>query len=474
MDGKRSSRIEALRQPPFSLESEQAVLGGLMLNEAALAKVSDWLTEEDFFRKDHRLIYKAILELAGQGKPYDSVTLGEWFEANGIADLVDGSNYILRLANNTPSAANIVAYAEIVQHKSRLRQLIDAGTEIAGQAFDPKADASLIASQATNKLAAMTTSARAGGHRSIKGSVGSWYARLHERFERREEYSGLLTPWEKLNDLTLGLQAGDLIIIAGRSNMGKSVAGFQIATHSALAGYHTALQSLEMRDEAFVQRSVAAIAKISHRSLRRPTDIDESEWPKISETMTRLAAAPLAIDDQAGLTVNQVCARLKRQHLRSSLKLAVVDHLHAIRRPGRDPVNEIADVAQQLKNTAKELNVPIVLLCQMNRSSHGRADHRPTMADLRGSGSIEEIGDVIFFLHREDYYDKTTHMKGVVEMIVGKGRDMPTGDTIYLANRFDQMRLDEWDGPLPTKHEAKESKPAGFKKQPKPDPRSPE
>lgn len=468
MDGDRfqSSRMDALRQPPCSIEAEQAVLGGLMLDERAFARIDGWLVEEDFFRKDHRLIFRAIADQAARGKPIDSVTLGEWFEANGMAELVGGSSYVLKIANSTAGAANIAAYAEIVAEKSRLRKLIDAGTEIAGEAFSPKADASLIASKGTNTLSALLGPARAGGPRQVKGAVSTWLAHLQERYDRGQAISGLETPWSSLNSLMLGLQDGDLIVVAGRSSMGKSVLGFQLGAHVAIVRRkRSAVFSLEMREDQFVQRGVACFGKVPHEHLRNPTKMADDEWSRVSAATSLLAGAPLEVDDESGLTVAQIMARAKRMHLHAPLSLVVVDHLHEIKRPGRDPVNELGDVARALKDLAKKLRIPVVLLAQLNRGNLSRSDHRPMLSDLRASGAIEEIADVVLLLHREDYYDRNTHLKKVVEVIIGKGRDLPAGDSVYLQNCYDQMRLDDWEGPLPEKPaKATATKTTGFKK----------
>lgn len=442
---------ENLRVPPHSLDSECAVLGGLMNKPTALAEISDWLSESDFYRKDHRLIYRAIVELASKGKPQDAVTLGDWFEAQGLGELVGGMGYVMKLANTTGSAANIAAYAEIVREKARLRELIDAGAAVASEAWAPRADASLIAAHASQRIGALVGDPRAGGLHALKGTVGTWFAALNDRFQRKEALTGIETPWAKLNELTLGLQPGDLTIVAARTSMGKSVLAFQLAAHNGLAGRHTAVFSLEMRADQFLQRAVAAFGEIPHEHLRSPVKMAEQDWPKVTAMTIKLGAAPLVIDDQPGLTAQQIVARLKRQHMRSPVTLAIVDHLHEIKRPGRDPVNEFGDAVRTLRSAGKELGIPIVLLAQLNRSNVSRADHRPTTADLRASGSIEEIADVILLIHREDAYDRNTHMKGVVELILGKGRDFPVGEVVYLKNMYSHMRLDDWEGPLPTK-----------------------
>jgi replicative DNA helicase len=293
--------------------------------------------------------------------------------------------------------------------------------------------------------------------------MGAWWADLQRRFDQKQRMTGLLTPFTDLNEVTLGLQPGDLIIVAARPSMGKTVFGCEVASYNALDGGNTALFSLEMRHEAILQRLVAAQARVQHKHLRAPSDLLEEEWPRVADATTKIGAAPLYIDDQRSLTATQIVARAKRQHLRQPLTLIVVDHLHEIRLPGKDRVNEIGDAVRQLKDMAYQLHVPVVLLVQLNRGLTQRADHRPTLADLRGSGSIEEIADIVLLLHREEMHDHTTHLKGVIELILGKGRDLPAGDTIWLKNVYSQMRMENWsaEDAVPTRSAPRASKKKG-------------
>lgn len=452
-----TKRNRDLMMPPHSADSEQAVLGGLMLNEKALLQISDWLTDDHFYLEKHRLIYRAICDLAAKGQPHDAVTLGEWFHAQGVSEQVGGASYVIELVNTTASAANITAYAEIVREKARLRDLVDRGTALASAAMAPRADASLLASEAMSALAAVTTDPQRGGLRPVRAAMSSWYAQLQQRFDSDETMTGLETPWECVNDCTMGWQRGDLIVFAGRTSMGKSVLGFQAAVFNGLRGNRTDIFSLEMREDQVIQRSVAAVGRVPHEHLRKPKQMFEADWPLVSDAGAKISAAPILIDDQSGLTVQQIVARAKRQHMRSPTSLIVVDHLHEIRRPGKDPVGELGMIARELKTLAKTLMVPVILLAQLNRSNDSAKDRRPTNASLRASGEIEEVADVIFLIHREDYYDRKTHLKGVIELIIGKGRDLPIGETLYLKNRFDEMRAVDWEGPLPTAKSVKDS-----------------
>lgn len=448
---------ETLRAPPMAVEAEQSVLGALMLVPGALAKVSDWLAAADFFRPDHAAIYGAILALAEAGKPFDAVTLGEWLEANAVD--IGGTGYLVELASWVPSAANVIAYAEIVAEKARLRQAIDVGTRMVESAFARGATSAEVAATAQHALTTMTPTRHTGLQESKPGLL-RWWAEVEARCDR-PGLIGLPTPWRGLNDATHGLRPANLYVLAGRPSMGKSILGGQLSSFNALRGNRTALFSLEMSAESVHQRNVACLAQVPHDFLEAPTS-DGDWWPLMSPAIGKLKAAPLLIDDSPGLTAAQICARAERAHLQSGLTLIVVDHLHEMTVDGRDRVNSLGDAARRLKGLAKRLNVPVVLLAQLNRGAATRENKRPEMTDLRASGAIEEVADAVMFLHREDYYHADTHLKGVVELILAKGRNLRTC-TVNLLNRYDQMRAEDWEGALPEKP-AELEKPQGNSK----------
>ena len=448
------TRVEQLRVPPQSVEAEQAVLGGLLIPGAgspAWLQVSEWLTPEHFYRRDHQLIYRAVAELAAKDQPHDAVTVGEWFESMGQTEQVDNGAYLIELVSTTPSAANIVAYAEIVVGKAHQRQLIEAGTNLVNSGFQPEGrDVPEIIQEAQSRLALLSPSRRTGPL-SVKAALIALHDDLARRYEAKV-LPGLPTPWHDLNDLTHGLQDGEVVLIAARSNMGKSVLGFQLSAFTALRGNRTVRFSLEMTSQQAVRRDVAALGGIPHTWLLDPNRGDDDHWEQVSEAYRQLHGAPLAIDDTPRLSAPQIVARAQREHMRAPVRMVLVDHLHEMRLPGKQgEVIERADALRDLKALAKNLGCPVVVLAQLNRGSAGndRAEsRRPRLTDLRGSGGIEEVADVVLFLHRPDYYNPND-MHGVIEVTVGKGRDIPTGRTIYLRNRFDVMRADDWEGPLP-------------------------
>ena len=446
----------AILVPPQSVESEQAVLGALMLSPVSFAKVADVLTAGDFYRRDHQKIFQAISELSGKGKAFDAVTMGDWFEANKLEDIVSPS-YLIELATTTPSAANVRAYAEIVAERAVRRQLIEAGTEIVNDGFQgADQTAEELVSASLSRLLAFQVKSHHGGLKSGQAGMREWFKGFQERMETSAWLTGLPTPWHNVNKATRGLPVG-LIVLAGRPSMGQSVAGQQLADFTALRGGRTAMLSVEMTEEEYHQRSVSRLAGVPHDFLVAPGDADydrdrDHYLSLISPAAKDLFAIPLLIDDEAGLTAHQIAARARRAHAEKPLKLIVIDHLHDIRIKGDNPVAEYGEACQIFKQLAKELNIPVVLVAQLNRALAARTDKRPTMSDLRASGEIEQKADLILFVHREDYYDteeKKTHLQGVVELIIGKGRNMVSGKVIYLDNQFQFMRLGDWEGPLP-------------------------
>lgn len=462
----RTSR-DSLRVPPHDVLAEQNVLGGLMLAPDRLPELSERLGEDDFYLPDHRLIYRAIAELDRKGKPFDAVTLGEWFESMGLADQVRGGAYLIELASTVFSAANVDAYAEIVIEKARLRRLIEVGTEAVNDGFLPSGrNADEIIEALQHRIVELLPRQR-GGLRQAGETLNGWFARFTERYGLGDRMTGLPTPWAKLNEATHGLQPGKLYLIAGRPGMGKSVSGLNLALFTALRGHTTGVFSLEMPTDECHDRNIAALAHVPLDWVAAPhSDTDEDWLARMQPAIRDIKAAPLFIDDSAGLTVRQFEARARRIHRQQKLELLVIDHLHEFSVDPKLARFEYGQAAQVCKKLAKEWGIPVVALCQLNRSVAGRTDKRPVMSDLRESGELEQKADVIVFLHREDYYDtpdQATHLQGVVEMHIAKGRSIKAGGRICLRNRFDQARLENWEGPLPALTAASNPRP-GFRR----------
>ncbi|ALN79486.1 replicative DNA helicase [Lysobacter antibioticus] len=450
--------VAQLRVPPQAVDAEQNVLGGLMVDPAAYDLVADVLVEEDFYRRDHQLIYRAIRELAEKSRPFDAVTLGEWFDSQGLADQVAKGAYLIELASTTWSAANVAAYAEIVRDKAVLRQLIDVGTRIANDGFQPEGrNTEELLADAQTRVNDLTSAKEGAADGLTPVSAG-----LAELFSDLQGYyagtlaPGIPLPWKSLRDVIPGMADGDLIIVAGRPGMGKSVFGTEVAMHVAETEGVAALFSLEMSKKQLNMRLLSALSGISATRMKTPGEIADEEWPVITQAMARLKGMPLHIDDTPGLTIHRLRARVRR--LRSRLKakgqrlrLVVVDYLQLMAGTSKRSDNrteEVSEISRGLKLLAKESGCPVVALSQLNRSVESRQNKRPAMSDLRESGAIEQDADVIVFLYREDYYNPATISPGVIEAIVAKQRSGPT-ETAYLRHDLPCSRFHNREGGRP-------------------------
>jgi replicative DNA helicase len=446
-----SARVpESWRVPPHSIDAEQAVLGGLMLSGEAWDKVADKLAERDFYRRDHQLIFRAIGDLAQKSMPCDAVTLGEWFEAQGLADKVGGTRYVLELANVTPSAANILAYAEIVREKSVLRQLIDAGTEITGNAFAPEGrSAQELVETAEQKVFHIAEAGARGrqGFVAMRSAVKEAFRLLQERYENRSAVTGLPTGFTDFDHKTAGLQAGDLIIVAARPAMGKTSLALNMAEYASLkTGKACAVFSMEMSASQLAFRLISSLGRINQQHLRTG-DLADEEWPRVTSAITLLSEAKIFIDDTPALSPMELRSRARRLKREHDLGLIVIDYLQLMQVPGskENRATEISEISRSLKALAKELNVPVIALSQLNRSLEQRTDKRPVMADLRESGAIEQDADLIVFIYRDEYYNPESNEKGIAEIIIGKQRNGPTG-TVKLTFLGQYTRFENFAG----------------------------
>ena len=445
--------IEALRVPPHSIEAEQAVLGGLMLAPDSWDRVADRLTVDDFYRKDHRLIFRAIEDLSNKSMPFDAVTLGDWFAANNLGELVGGAAYVIELANSTPSAANITAYADIVREKSVLRQLIDVGTEIAGDAFVPEGRSSHELLEVAEQKVFRIAEAGARGRKGfvpMRAAVKEAFQILHARYENRGSVTGLPTGFIDLDEMTAGLQPADLIIVAARPSMGKTAFSVNMAEYAAMKTKKAvAVFSMEMSASQLAFRLISSMGRINQQNLRTG-DLAEEEWPRVTSAITMLSEAKIFIDDTPALSPGELRARSRRLKREHDLGLIVIDYLQLMQVPGtkENRATEISEISRSLKALAKELNIPVIALSQLNRSLEQRTDKRPVMADLRESGAIEQDADVIMFIYRDEYYNPDGGEKGVAEIIIGKQRNGPTG-MVKLAflgqyTKFENLASDRY------------------------------
>ncbi|GAB3093338.1 replicative DNA helicase [Lysobacter terrae] len=449
---RRDQRIEQLRVPPQSIEAEQAVLGGLMLAPDAWDRVADRITDADFYRRDHQLIYRAIRELAEKNKPYDAVTLGEWFESMGLSEQVAGGAYLIELASTTPSAANIVAYADIVRDKAILRQLIDVGTDIVNNGFLPEGrDSSEILEDAERQVLAIAQ-ANADGKTDftpVTKALAEAFDLLQTRYANGDGVTGLPTGYVEFDMMTAGLQKTDLIILAARPAMGKTTLALNMAEYAAFRSkLPVAVFSMEMSASQLAMRLISSVGRVNAQRLRTG-QLEDEDWSRVTSAIRQLREAKIFIDDEPGLSPVKLAAkarRLKREH---GLGLIVIDYLQLMSVPGNSEnrATEISEISRSLKGLAKELQVPVIALSQLNRSLETRTDKRPVMADLRESGAIEQDADMIVFIYRDEYYNKENSPdKGLAEVIIGKQRSGPTGSLKLKFfgeyTRFDNLSHD--------------------------------
>lgn len=415
-----------LRVPPQAIDSEQYVLGALLVVPDKLAEVAAMLTPRDFYRGDHREIFEAMLALDEAGKPFDVFVVSEWFESRGARPEILST--LIDLAKSHWLATLVKAHAEIIADKARLRRLIDAGTEITASAFEPEGrTAAEIASDAMSAIAAIDSGTGDDESQGFAEVAKRWLVDLQARAELETAY-GLQTPWSGYNALLQGLAPGDLAILAGRPGMGKSAVAINLTLHAARQGVRVLYFSLEMTGAAIVNRAVAAAGEVPLKWLRNPAGSDQDYWAETTRGVSATRKLPILFQEQASLTRQQVVHRAKRDHKREPLGLIIVDHLHIMQLPGKTRESvEIGDITRDLKALAKHCGCPVLALAQLNRSVESRPGKRPTMADLRESGNIEQDADSITFLLRDDYYAKQenrpSNHPGMLELIVAKNRE---------------------------------------------------
>jgi len=430
---RSSASGDGLRLPPHSIEAEQAVLGGLMLDSSAFDQIADRVTAEDFYRNDHRLIFAATSGLIERNQPCDAVTLSGHLESQGLLDQVGGLSYLGSLARDTPTAANVRAYADIVRERSVLRQLISAGDLIARNALEPEGrEAREIVDDAERAVFEIAERGSRGkiGFRSVKSILPEVVNRIDELYHSDGTMTGVSTGFKQLDEMTSGLQPGDLIIIAGRPSMGKSTLAVNMAENAALGSKKSvAIFSMEMSAESITLRMISSLGRINQSNLRSGR-LQEEDWPRIDSAMTQLGGASIFVDETPGLSPTEIRARTRRLKRERGLDLIVVDYLQLMQVPGNteNRATEVSEITRSLKALAKELKVPVIALSQLNRGVEQRVEKKPVMSDLRESGSIEQDSDLILLIYREEFYDPNTTRKGIADIIIAKQRNGPTGE----------------------------------------------
>ena len=424
---------QSLKIPPHSIEAEQSVLGGLVLDNQTWEQISDVVGEDDFYRADHRTIFRGISALLNADSPCDIVTLSEWLENHDEVDRAGGLAYIATLAHNTPSAANIRSYANIVRERSILRQLISVGAEITSSGFKTEGrSAAEILDEAEKQVFRIAEHRARGqqGFSKVSDLLSKVVDRIDELHARGDHITGVPTGFKDFDELTSGLQPSDLVIIAGRPSMGKTAFALNIGHYAAFkTNTPVAIFSMEMPSEQLVMRLLSSHG-INQQRLRTGRLTDE-DWTKMTSALSILENMPIYIDDTPALTPSDLRARARRiKRANGDLGLILIDYLQLMHVGGstENRATEISQISRELKALAKELNVPVIALSQLNRSVEQRPDKRPVMSDLRESGAIEQDADMISFIYREEVYDPETPRKGIADIIIAKQRNGPIGD----------------------------------------------
>ncbi|MDR2219460.1 MAG: replicative DNA helicase [Methylobacillus sp.] len=445
--------LTSLKLPPHSVEAEQSLLGGLLLENEALDKVADLIAATDFYRHDHRVIYEHISRLIEQSKPADIVTVAESLDSTAELSSVGGIAYLGVLAQSTPSAANIRRYAEIVRERAIMRNLVEVGSGIAESAFNPQGkDAAQLLDEAEARIFSLAE----GGKRSAEGfvdiktllpQVADRIDRLFQR-ENPSDVTGVATGFSDLDSKTSGLQPGDLVIVAGRPSMGKTALSLNIAENVALeSGLPVAVFSMEMGAAQLAMRMIGSVGRLDQHHMRTGR-LEDEDWVRLTTALGKLNDAPIFIDESAGLNALEVRARARRLHRQvGKLGLIVVDYLQLMTatRPGENRATEISEISRSLKALAKELDVPVVALSQLNRGLEQRPNKRPVMSDLRESGAIEQDADLILFIYRDEVYNADSPDKGTAEIIIGKQRNGPIG-TVRMTFLGEHTRFENFAG----------------------------
>ncbi len=454
---KTDPETSRIKVPPHSVEAEQAVLGGLMLDNRRFDEVAEIISAADFYRQDHRLIFGAAERLAGESEPLDVVTLAEFLERAGDIEDAGGLSYLAELAEKTPGAANIHAYAVIVRERSTLRQLVEVSGRITDSAFNPQGRNSdeILDEAERNVFQIAESRVKEGtGPQTINPILTKALSRIEELFESGETTTGLTTGFKDLDEWTSGMQPSDLLIVAGRPSMGKTTLAMNIVENALISsGAPILVFSMEMPADALVMRMLSSLGRIDQSRIRSGS-LEEDDWPRLTSAVSLLKDKPLYIDDTPALSPTDMRSRARRiaRENNGQLGLIMVDYLQLMRVPGNTEgrTAEISEISRSLKGLAKELSCPVMALSQLNRSLEQRPNKRPVNSDLRESGAIEQDADVIMFVYRDEVYNEDTSDKGIAEIIIGKQRNGPIG-TVRLAfigkyTKFEDLAHGDYGG----------------------------
>jgi replicative DNA helicase len=448
--------IARIKLPPNSVEAEQSVLGALLLSSDSWDSVAEEVAATDFYRPDHRLIFRQIAKLAEAAEPVDVITVADKLTANGELDAAGGLSYLAELAGNTPSASNIRAYAQVVKERASLRNLIAAAQEIAESGFSPEGRTSMeLIDEAEHRIMQISEQgAKSGGPQEVNPLLQSTLERIEELFHSDGDITGLTTGFVDLDGMTSGLQPSDLVIVAGRPSMGKTSFAMNLVENAVLVEGQKKpiiVFSMEMPAESLMIRLLSSIGRIDQTRIRNGK-LEQEDWPKLSTAVNKLKDVPLFIDDSAGLTPTEIRSRTRkiaREH--GGVGMIMVDYLQLMQVAGSTEgrTAEISEISRSLKAIAKEFECPMVALSQLNRSLEQRPNKRPVNSDLRESGAIEQDADVIMFIYRDEVYNEDSPDKGIAEIIIGKQRNGPIGSCrlafVGQFTRFENLARGAYD-----------------------------
>ena len=423
------NNITDYKVPPQNLEAEESVLGGILIENDALNTVLDIIIPEDFYKGANQKIFKCAINLFDRSEPVDLITLTNELKRSNMIEEIGGASYLASLVDKVPTAANISHYAKIVREKAILREIIKASTGIISESYEEGEDIELFLDKTEKIIFGISERMGRSTFYPIRNVIKDSFKTIERLYEKKEQVSGLPTGFKDFDKLTAGLQPADLVIVAGRPSMGKTSFCLNVATMVALKHQVTvAIFSLEMSKEQLVTRMLCSESKVDS-SLLRGGMIEDQDWYRLTNAAGQLSEAPIFIDDSSQITTLEMRAKARRLKTSNNLGLVMVDYLQLMQNRGRyeSREKEISDISRSLKALAKELNVPVIALSQLNRGVESRVDKRPQMSDLRESGAIEQDADLIAFIYRDELYNKDTEEKGVAEIIVAKHRNGPTG-----------------------------------------------
>ena len=440
--------MEIGKIPPSDIEAEQAVLGSMLTDKDATIAAIEVLKEDDFYREDNKLIYRAILNLYNRAEPVDIITLKSELTSMGKFDAVGGLEYLADLPEKVPTTANVERYIKIVEEKAILRNIIKTANEIISLGYDPTEEVENIMDSAEKKIFDIMQSKNQKGYSPIKDVLVDTFSQLEVLYNQKQHITGVPTGFADLDYKTAGLHGSDLILLAARPAMGKTAFALNIATNAAVrAKVPVAIFSLEMSKEQLVNRVLCGEAMVDSNKVRTGK-LDEQDWAKLASALGPLSESEIYIDDTPGISVMEIRAKCRKLKLEKNIGLVVIDYLQLIQgsnKRGGSREQEISEISRSLKILAKEINVPVIALSQLSRAPEQRPDHRPMLSDLRESGAIEQDADIVMFLYRDDYYNEDSDKKNIAEVILAKHRAGSTGtvELLWLGNYTKFVNIDK-------------------------------